>query len=311
MIHTRLASTLVASLAAALWTVAYGQTPAALPAGDGAVLRNPNQAISEVKKDLYMVSGGGGDSTVLVTREGILLVDTKNAGQENYDRLLELIKGISPQPVKVVIDTHHHGDHTGNNGRFIAAGAKVIGLDTVAGRLAKGALDERERGREHPVAPNAPYSGDHTEVQLGGETVRVYHFGNGHTDTDSVVYFPSQKVVATGDLFVTITPGISFNDGGTLLGTRKAIQELLKLDFDTVVPGHGLQPVGRAPVVRYAHDLDLLINRATQLIKEGVPKEELLARIKSDDLGWSLSAPVWSNPANVASLYAELANASR
>jgi glyoxylase-like metal-dependent hydrolase (beta-lactamase superfamily II) len=309
MSFTNRAALLLATAFVSLGHIALGQAPAAPPGGDGAVLRNPNQTIVEVKKDLYLVTGAGGDSTVLVTKDGILLVDSKNAGQENYDRLLELIRRISPLPVKVVINTHHHGDHTGNNARFIAAGAKVIGLDTIAGRLAKGSLDDRERGREHAVAPNAPYSGSQTEVQLGGETVRVYHFGNGHTDTDSVVYFPGKRTVATGDLYVTITPGISYNDGGTLLGTRASIKELLKLDFDTVIPGHGLQAAGRPQIERYARDLDLLIDRATQLIEAGVPKEELLARIKSDDLGWSLSAPVWSMPANVASLYAELANA--
>jgi glyoxylase-like metal-dependent hydrolase (beta-lactamase superfamily II) len=276
--------------------------PAApMSAGDRAAQNQQAQNIQQIKPNLYVVTGAGGNVTVRVTPKGIVLVDTKNAGDANYNQLMALIHGVSEQPVKLVIDSHHHGDHSGNNGRFMAAGAQVIGHSAIAAHMAVPAAAGREQG----VPPNAPYSGRRTIVRLGDTKTVVYHFASGHTDDDSVVYFPDFKTVATGDLFVNVTPLVDYGGGGTLLGTQKAITETLKLDFDTVVPGHGL-PVQRQQVAKYKTDLDNLVSRLTLLIRAGVPKDELMTRVKSDDLGWSLASPQWSRPSTVASIYDEL-----
>src|SRR5205085_7230680 len=110
-----------ASLAiAVLAPTAQAQPPATPPAA--AAL-----AIKPVKPGLYIVTGAGGNVTVRVTTEGLVVVDTKNNGQAIFDDLMSRIRSVSDQPVKFVIDTHHHADHTGNNARFLAAGATVIG----------------------------------------------------------------------------------------------------------------------------------------------------------------------------------------
>jgi cyclase len=293
------------SLASAAWPQGVPAAPPPLPSADMAALRKQELDILVVKPGLYMVTGAGGNVSVRVTPDGIILVDTKNAGGTNYDRLIAIIRSVSAQPIKIVIDTHHHGDHTGNNAQFIAAGATVIGRSNMAARMAAPGPD----GKPPPAAPNSPYSGDRSEVTLGGAVARIYHLGDGHTDTDSVVFFPDLKTVATGDLYVSVTPMVDYRGGGTLLGTQKAIVGLLKLDFDTVIAGHGLQPVPRSAIEKYKVDLDNLIARAEALIRQQVPKDELMARIKADDLSWNLGTPQWSGPQAASSIYDELSAA--
>jgi glyoxylase-like metal-dependent hydrolase (beta-lactamase superfamily II) len=111
-----------AGLALALLApAAFAQTPAPATTPPPAP-----QAIKEVKPGLYMVTGGGGNTTVRVTSGGLVVVDSKNPGQAFYDDLMGQIRTVSQEPVKYLIDTHHHADHSGNNGRFLAGGAKVV-----------------------------------------------------------------------------------------------------------------------------------------------------------------------------------------
>src|SRR3977135_382679 len=86
---------------------------------------NQDQAIKEVKPGLYVVTGAGGNSSVRVTNEGIILVDGKLPAEGNYDKLMELIKSVSNQPIKYMLLTHHHQDHTGNNDKFLALGIPI------------------------------------------------------------------------------------------------------------------------------------------------------------------------------------------
>src|SRR6187402_2987575 len=105
---------------------ARAQTPPPAPAATA-------QAVKMVKPGLFMVIGAGGNVTVRITSDGLVVVDTKNAGQPVFDALMARIRTISGHEVKWVIDTHHHGDHSGNNGRFLAAGAKVIAHENLPG----------------------------------------------------------------------------------------------------------------------------------------------------------------------------------
>src|SRR5277367_4471516 len=123
-------------LAAAV--LAQAQQPAA-PAAGG---RPPQpQAIQQVKPGLYMITGAGGNTTVRVTNQGLIVVDGKLPGQVNYDALMALIKSVSDQPIKYLIVTHHHADHTGNNQRFLDAGVQVIGHENLKTNLVTYAAD--------------------------------------------------------------------------------------------------------------------------------------------------------------------------
>src|ERR1700685_310114 len=104
----------------------------AQPKGGG----QPVQPIQQVKPGLYMIAGAGANSEVRITNEGLIVVDGKLAGGENYNALMEQIKSVSSQPVKYLIVTHHHADHSGNNDRFLAAGVQVIGHENLKKNLA-------------------------------------------------------------------------------------------------------------------------------------------------------------------------------
>jgi glyoxylase-like metal-dependent hydrolase (beta-lactamase superfamily II) len=259
----------------------------------------PVQPIQVVKPGLYVVPGGGSNSIVRVTPAGVILVDTKLPGQANYDGLLAQIRTVTDQPVKVVAVTHHHADHTGNNDRFIAAGAQIVGHEQLAETLKSYQFDPR------PASPTLAYKGAAHTITLGGAEVRVLHLGRSHTGGDSVVYYPDLKVVLTSDA-ITVGAGgplVDYAGGGSALEWRRVLDEMLKLDFDTAVPGAG--PVlARADVVAFQTKFNTVIDRAIESIRKGVPKEQLLAQIKTDDIGWAPRIP------QVDAFYEELSKAS-
>ena len=123
-------------------------------------------------------------------------------------------------------------------------------------------------------------------INLGGAEVQLHHVGRGHTNGDTIVYFPDLRVMATGDLFVVLprVPTIDYAGGGTTLGWVPTLDNILKFDFDTVIPGHG--PVAtRADLQRFQQNMRTLQTRTRELIKQGVPKDQYLSKLKVDDLG--------------------------
>lgn len=268
----------------------------------------PPQKIMMIKPDLYVVTGAGGNSTVRVTKDGIILVDTKNLGENNYNELMAQIKTVSDKPVKEVIITHIHQDHSGNTGRFIAAGARVTANEN---EKAEQATYTSPAGK--PDAPSATY-GDKTVIKLGGDKADVYHFGNGHTGGDTMVYFPDLKVLCGGDVIVGVQPNYDYPNGGSLLGAQKELAKAAKLKFDTVVPGHsgpGSVTLTRADFDAYKMKVDTLVMRLEAEVKDGTPEDQILAKVKTDDLGWKVNIPQWQAPARLDPLYAELKAAAK
>jgi cyclase len=262
----------------------HAQQPPAQGRGRGG--GQPVQPIQMVKPGLYVVPGGGANSIVRVTSDGVILVDTKLPGEANYNGLMEQIRTVTTQPVKVVIVTHHHADHTGNNDRFISAGVQVIGHEQLAKNLDTYQFDPR------PAKPSTTYNTPEHTVKLGGVEVKVLHLGRSHTGGDSVVYFPDVKVIATSDAVTTGTQGplADYAGGGSFGEWTPVLDAILKLDFDTAIPGAG--PVlTKADVQEFRTKFTTVMTRATELVKMGVPKEELLKQLKTDDIGWAPRAP--------------------
>jgi cyclase len=129
----------------------------------------PVQPIQQVKPGLYMIAGAGANSEVRVTNAGLIVVDGKLAGEQNYNALMEQIKSVSNQPVKYLIVTHHHADHTGNNDRFLAAGVQVIGHENLKKNLAAAT------GSSVPASPSMTYPGADYTLRLGGVEVQLHH----------------------------------------------------------------------------------------------------------------------------------------
>ena len=255
----------------------------------------PVQPAQQVKPGLYMIAGAGANSEVRVTKDGLIVVDGKLPGQKNYDDLMAQIKSISNLPVKYLIVTHHHADHTGNNERFEAAGVKVIGHEN----LKKNA--ETYNNNPKPAPPNETYSGAKHNIKEGGVTVELHHFGRAHTSGDTVVYFPDLKTVVVSDVVTTGATGplADYNGGGSFLEWPKVLDGILKLNFDSCIPGNG-GVLTKADVQAYKMKIDTFVSRAKEAVAKGVPKDQLMASIKTDDLGWTPRVP------NVDAFYAEL-----
>src|SRR5580700_3821085 len=271
-------------------------TAATLAHAQGGGGRAPQpQAIQQVKPGLYMITGAGGNSTLRVTSQGLILVDGKLPGQANYDALMALIKGISDQPIKYLIVTHHHADHTGNNQLFLDAGVQVVAHENLKKNLVTYAVDPK------PAPPSITYPGAEYTVQLGDVKVELHHFGRAHTGGDTVVYFPDLKVVAVSDVVTTGKTGplIDYAGGGSATDWTNVLAGILTLDFDAAIPGNG-DVLTKADVQAYKTKFDTVIARARELVRMGVPQDQLLAQLKTDDIGWAPRVP------KVDAFYAEL-----
>jgi glyoxylase-like metal-dependent hydrolase (beta-lactamase superfamily II) len=224
-----------------------------------------------------MVTGLGGNSTVRVTNDGILVVDTKNLGEANYNALMGQIRTVAAQPVRYAVVTHVHQDHSGNIEHFVKAGAQVIAHANLVRNL-----ETYTSNAGKPAAPNAPYNGAQRDVALGNVQVQVRHFGPGHTSGDSYVYFPDLRVIATGDAFAG-NMNCDYAQGGSILSWAKALEEALKLDFDTVIPGHGNDPMTKAEVQAAQQRFAKISATAIDLVRRGTPKDQLVAQITAAD----------------------------
>jgi len=273
---------------------ARAQTPAAPPA--------PPQTIKPVKPGLFMVTGGGGNTTVRVTSQGLVVVDGKNPGQAFYDDLMGQIRTVSQEPVRYLVVTHHHADHSGNNGRFLTAGAKVVAHNDLPAQLDKFVPPPTNPTLTAPAKPDVTYDTRHA-IALGGKTVRLMHFSPAHTGADTVVYFPDLKVVSMGDELNAVNPNFDYAGGASIAGWITSFDETLKLDWDQAIPGHGADPFTREQVVAFRGKLQTLLDRAREQVKAGTPKEQLVASLKLDDL-WTFPPTFWT-PMRTDGLYAE------
>lgn len=201
-----------------------------------------------VKTGLYLISGGGCNTLLRLTANGLILVDGKLPG--NYQALAAYVKRISDQPVRVLINTDYHQEHTGNNVSFLEAGTQILAQENVMKNLSAGIPPGAKAG-----LPTKTYDREFNFHQ-GGIDVQVMHFGNAHTNGDSVVYFPNLKVVALGDLYAA-NPNADYASGGSLTTWGSVLAEILKLDFDTVVPSTGSM-VTRADLEAFQKRIEVL-----------------------------------------------------
>ena len=281
-------------------TIALGAAATALvaqgPPGGGKGGPKAGATVEKIrllKPNLYMVTGGGANTLIRVTTEGLIVVDTKNPGDDNYNRLMEEIKSVSNLPVKYVLNTHHHPDHVGTNQKFIDAGAQVVALEALKTNMASDG-----RTKDIPGRPTVTFAKDY-DLKFGGAEVQAHSYGRGHTGDDTMVYFPDLKVVMVSDQITDATPIVDFANGGSAVEWTQILDGVLKLDFEMAIPGRG-EPKTRADVEAYRTKFATLITRAKDAIKAGATKEQLAMQVKTDDLGWMFNAGFYG------SLYDEL-----
>jgi len=266
----------VAALAAL--SSSFAQAPAAGGRGPAAP---PKLEIRQIKPNFYMVTGAGANSGVrVVPGSGIILVDGKLPG--NYDALMAQIRSVTQEPIRDLIVTHHHVDHTGNNAGFLAAGVPIIAHENLNKNLTT-------YQTAPPIPPPATitYTTDYT-VKVGNAEAKVYHFGPGHTSGDSVVFFPDLKIIMLSDVVTTGATGplMDYASGGSALEWPKVLESILTLDFDTAIAGNG-DPLTKADVATYKTKYELLLSRAKAQVAKGTPKEDLLKSIRTDDIGFN------------------------
>jgi len=201
--------------------------------------------VTKVAGGVYMLEGAGGNIGASVGDDGIVIVDDQYAPLA--EKIQAALKGITDKPVRFIINTHYHGDHTGGNAYFQKQ-APIIAQDNVRKRLESGGaagnggavhMDVKPAAKE--ALPIITFDHDVT-VHLNGEDIRALFFPAGHTDGDSIIFFPKSNVVHMGDDFVTYGfPFIDVESGGSINGMIDAVEKVIaQLPPDVkVIPGHG------------------------------------------------------------------------
>lgn len=275
----------LAALSAATMTLAglaYAQQPPAAPPAPPLIDWDKIQIRTiDLGNKTYMLMGQGGNITVAVGTDAVIMVDGQFAPLS--DKIRAAIQALAPVPVKYLINTHYHGDHTGGNENFAKDGVVVVAHDNIRVRLAAGTTNGltgvRAAPRPAEALPKQTYFGGSITVEAGGRKAVLTHIANAHTDGDTWVYFPDANVLATGDTFNNLKryQNIDFANGGDVRGMIRAMDTYLKAANDStkIVPGHG--PLAtRADVVAFRDMLVTSRDRIKKLFNEGKTEQEVI-----------------------------------
>jgi cyclase len=221
----------------------------------------PLPELTRVKDNFYIIESAspvdrskftGGNTGVFIMEKGVAIVDTKLGGYG--PTILERIRAVTPKPVTTIINTHAHGDHTGSNPGFPAT------VEIVAHENARASMEKMKEFQAAPAAiPKRTYK-DRLTLFSGKDQIELFHFGAGHTNGDTFIYFPALRTLQAGDMFPwKDAPFIDRNNGGSGVAWPATLAKLLAAvkDVDTVIPGH-IPPTTRADLEefqRYTADL--------------------------------------------------------
>jgi glyoxylase-like metal-dependent hydrolase (beta-lactamase superfamily II) len=231
----------------------------------------------KLQDDVYVIHNEyvPGNVTALITNAGVILVDDKF--EIDHDNIVAILKTVTTQPIKYVINTHYHGDHSGGNAKLQAAGTLAVASAQARARMV---------AAKQPGQPDITIEARGT-IYLGGKSAEIYWFGRAHTDGDVVVLFPQNRLLAAGDMF-TVGEGtpqlIDYAGGGSAKEWTATVEQVLKLDFDTVVPGHG-GVVKKADMQSFRESTKRLTELVTQALKQGKSKADVEA-IMRGEFGW-------------------------
>lgn len=275
----------------------------------------PTVEVLPVRDNIYMLVGQGGNITMQVGADGILIVDTQFARMS--DAIVAAIREISSEPIRYIVNTHHHGDHIGGN-----ANLRLVG-ETVTGGNMPGAVPYAEGGGAQVIAhenvllrlaasdpavetalwPTNTFFNAEKRLHHNGEGIRIIHQPNAHTDGDVVVFFRRSDVIAAGDFYRTTGwPRLDLAAGGSYEGTIEALNNLVDLmipvygqDGGTlVIPGHG-RLSGIGDVLDYREMTIVIGDRLRAMIADGMTLEQIIAARPAMDY-----EPVYGDPANPA-----------
>jgi cyclase len=241
-----------------------------------------------VQGNVYMLAGAGGNVTLQVGKEGVLMVDTEYAALA--PKIMAEIRKLSSGPIRYIVNTHVHPDHVGGNDAFAALipqdpvnPLKIIAHENVLNRMTTPA--GKETPPPQPGLPVDEYFTPFKDLRFNGEAIIIYHEPKAHTDGDSVVLFRGSDVVSAGDIFTPGGyPGLDLERGGSVQGEIAALNHILELTVPGhtqeggtyVIPGHG-RICDEADVVEFRDMVVIIRDRIQDMIKKGMTLEQVKA----------------------------------
>ena len=259
----------------------------------------PVLGIEKVKENLYVITGGGGNSAVFITAQGVVLVDTKLSG--NGPGILEKIRSVTSQPVTMVINTHTHGDHVGSNESFTGK-VEFVGHRNTRLNMERMPAFQSEQGRQ--FLPGQTFD-DKLSLLKGRDRIDLYHFGPGHTNGDTLVVFPALKTMHSGDLFpARQTPIMDGNNGGSGIIYPETLAKAAAgiNGVETVIPGHSAVTDWKS-FIEFGGFIRELVEYGQQAKRAGKTVDQAVADFKLSEKysGYGLARL----KANLTTIYAE------
>lgn len=292
---------------------------------------NAELHILPVQGNIYMLVGAGGNITLSIGKDGILLVDT--GLPQMSDKVLEAIRKLSDKPIRYIINTHVHADHIGGNEKIAKAGSTIAGGNVVGdiGASAQqgatviaheGVLDRMSAPTgSQPAVPSAAwptdtYNGAEKELFFNGEAIQMFHEPAAHTDGDTIVFFRRSDVVSAGDLFVTTSyPIVDIDRGGNIQGVVKALNHILDITIPAekqeggtyVIPGHG-RLCDEADIVEFRDMTTIIRDRIQDMVKKGMTLEQVKAAKPTRDYDprYGADTGFWTTDKFVEAVYKSL-----
>ena len=228
----------------------------------------------KVTDDLFVIHNDfvPGNTTALITNEGVVLVDDKF--EIDHASIVAEVKKLTNQPIRYVINTHHHSDHSGGNAKLQAMSVQAIASEQARENMVDG---------KQPGLPTMVFE-HHAHVYLGGKNVELYRFGRAHTNGDVVAYFPAQRTLAAGDMFTfgDATPQlIDYSGGGSAKEWTSTLDSVLQLDFDRVVPGHGVVTT-KAEMRKFRESTLRLRTRIHELVVQKKTRDDIAKMLRAE-----------------------------
>ncbi|HUN25730.1 MAG TPA: MBL fold metallo-hydrolase [Steroidobacteraceae bacterium] len=306
-------------------------------AGSGSAAAPPSAGAGEVhilpvQGNVYMLVGAGGNITVQAGSDGVLLVDT--GLPQMSAKVLAAVRKISDGPIRYIINTHVHADHTGGNEAIAKAGSTIAG-GNVVGSIGASAADQAaiiafqtvldrmsgvipgEKPTPQGAWPTETYTTPERKLYFNGEGIEMIHVPAAHTDGDTMVYFRRSDVISAGDIFVTESyPIVDLKRGGNIQGVIAGLNRIIQIaipaneqeDGTLVIPGHG-RLCDVADVVFYQEMVTIVRDRIADMIKRGMTLEQVEAARPTRDYDprYGSSTGFWTTEKFVAAVYQSLA----
>ena len=235
---------------------------------------------TKVAGPVYMLEGSGGNIGVLIGNDGVILIDDQFAPLS--EKIKKAIAAISDKPIRFIINTHFHGDHSDGNKVFGGEGSIIVAHENVRKRLSADhfftSFKQEQKAMSYEGLPKITFA-ESLNFNMNGETVQVIHIKKAHTDGDAAIYFKESNVLHTGDVFVRYgLPFIDDDGGGTIDGMINGADQMLKMinDETKIIPGHG-QIGSKKDLQEYKNLLQTIRKRIADGIKAGKTVDQIIS----------------------------------